>query len=34
VYLYMERFGAWGTRVARRLRHPSARPVTAALPIS
>jgi len=34
VYLYMERFGAWGTRVARRLRHPSVRPLPAALPIS
>jgi multidrug efflux pump len=34
VYLYMERFGAWGTRVARRLRHPSARPMPVALPIS
>ena len=34
VYLYMERFGAWGTRVARCLRHPSARSMPVALPIS
>ena len=34
VYLYMERFGAWGTRVVRRLRPHSAPPVPAGLPIS
>jgi multidrug efflux pump len=34
VYLYMERFGAWGTRVARRLRHQPVQPLPAALPIS
>jgi multidrug efflux pump len=34
VYLYMERFGAWGTRLVRRLRPHSAPPVPAGLPIS
>jgi multidrug efflux pump len=34
VYLYMERFGAWGTRLARRLRHQPVQPLPAALPIS
>jgi multidrug efflux pump len=34
VYLYMERFGAWGTRMARRLRPHSVSLVPASLPIS
>jgi multidrug efflux pump len=34
VYLYMERFGAWGTRWLRRLRPQSVRPLPAGLPIS
>jgi multidrug efflux pump len=34
VYLYMERFGAWGTRLARRRRPQAALPVPASLPIS
>jgi multidrug efflux pump len=34
VYLYMERFGAWGTRLARRLHPYSVAPVPASLPIS
>jgi multidrug efflux pump len=34
VYLYMERFGAWGTRLARRLRPHSVSPEPAGIPIS
>jgi multidrug efflux pump len=34
VYLYMERFGAWGTRLVRRRRPQSALPVPADVPIS
>ena len=34
VYLYMERFGAWGTRMARRLHPHPVSPVPAGLPIS
>jgi multidrug efflux pump len=34
VYLYMERFGAWGTRLARRIRPQAVPAVRASLPIS
>jgi multidrug efflux pump len=34
VYLYLERFGAWGTHLMRRLRPQAVRPVPASLPIS
>jgi multidrug efflux pump len=34
VYLYMERFGAWGTRLVRRLHPHFVSPVPAGLPIS
>jgi multidrug efflux pump len=34
VYLYLDRFGAWGTRWFRRLRPQSVRPLPAGLPIS